>query len=190
MGTEYIKIGLKQSTQSIALETFSLRNKAVHKSRQFDVSRIINRCLHEAGDLIKEYARTHHKFSRRGDSESSEHLEDNIFVEVKRYAMRVFIDMQTVPYAKYVVNGTRPHYIFPRHAKALRFWDRVYKQNRDARGRFASGFHTEKGAVRFAKYVHHPGTDSDDFLTEAGVALKPKIEAMFKNALLRKVRRL
>lgn len=190
MGTEYIKISPKHGTQSIALETFSLRNKAVHKSRQFDVSRIINRCLHEAGDLIKEYAQKHHEFSRRDDSESSQHLEDNIFVEVKKYAMRVFIDMQTVPYAKYVVNGTRPHHIFPRYAKALRFWDRVYKQNRDARGRFASGFHKAKGAIRFSKHVYHPGTDADDFLTEAGIALKPKIEAMFKNALLRKVRRL
>ena len=41
-------------------------------------------------------------------------------------------------YAPYVEYGTRPHMIYPRKARALRF--------------------EVRGKVIFAKYVHHPGT--------------------------------
>ncbi|UQA95611.1 hypothetical protein [Streptomyces halobius] len=51
------------------------------------------------------------------------------------------------PAVHYVLNGTRPHVIRPRRAKALRF---------DSGGRTA-----------FAKVVHHPGTSANDFMGEA-----------------------
>ncbi|MEU5834468.1 hypothetical protein ABZ820_12460 [Streptomyces diacarni] len=51
------------------------------------------------------------------------------------------------PAVHYVLNGTRPHVIRPRRAKALRF---------DAGGRTV-----------FAKVVHHPGTRANNFLGAA-----------------------
>lgn len=51
------------------------------------------------------------------------------------------------PAVHYVLNGTRPHVIRPRRAKALRF---------DIGGRTV-----------FAKVVHHPGTRPRDFMSEA-----------------------
>lgn len=51
------------------------------------------------------------------------------------------------PATVYVVNGTRPHIIRPRRAKALRF--------------------QMDGRTVFAKIVHHPGTDANNFLLRA-----------------------
>lgn len=51
------------------------------------------------------------------------------------------------PAALYVLNGTRPHRIVPRTAKALRF--------------------TVGGQVVFAQVVNHPGTKANNFLKEA-----------------------
>lgn len=48
---------------------------------------------------------------------------------------------------QYVVNGTRPHLIRPVRAQALRF--------------------TTGGRIVFAKLVHHPGTQPNDFLGKA-----------------------
>lgn len=52
-----------------------------------------------------------------------------------------------VEYAPYVENGTRPHIIRPRRAKALAF--RV------------------GGRLVFAQVVHHPGTKAQPFLSRA-----------------------
>ncbi|MDN3056844.1 hypothetical protein PH213_20280 [Streptomyces sp. SRF1] len=51
------------------------------------------------------------------------------------------------PAVHYVLNGTRPHLIRPRRAKALRF--------------------KLGGRVVFAKLVRHPGTKPNDFLGKA-----------------------
>ncbi|MEU8870435.1 hypothetical protein AB0D24_04580 [Streptomyces javensis] len=51
------------------------------------------------------------------------------------------------PAVHYVLNGTRPHLIRPRHAKALRF--------------------EVGGRVVYAKLVRHPGTRPNDFLGRA-----------------------
>ena len=56
----------------------------------------------------------------------------------------VFFD---VDYARYVNDGTRPHIIRPKNAKALRF--RV------------------GGQIVYAKVVHHPGTRANPFLDRA-----------------------
>lgn len=52
-----------------------------------------------------------------------------------------------VAYAEMVNDGTRPHLIRPRRAKALRF--------------------TVGGRVVYAKVVHHPGTRPNPFLDKA-----------------------
>lgn len=53
----------------------------------------------------------------------------------------------THPATVFVVKGTRPHIIRPVRARALRF--------------------TVGGRVVYAKIVHHPGTEPNDFLTRA-----------------------
>jgi HK97 gp10 family phage protein len=56
----------------------------------------------------------------------------------------------TAPYARYVHEGTRPHIIRARNAKALHFyWDKV-------------------GGEVFFKSVNHPGTKARPFLRTAG----------------------
>lgn len=51
------------------------------------------------------------------------------------------------PYAAYVEYGTRPHVIYPRRARALRF--------------------VVDGEVVYAKYVHHPGFPGRHFMRES-----------------------
>lgn len=53
----------------------------------------------------------------------------------------------THPATIYVVSGTRPHIIRPVRAKALRF--------------------TVGGQVVYARIVHHPGTEANNFLATA-----------------------
>jgi len=63
-----------------------------------------------------------------------------------------------VPHAKFVIGGTRPHLIRPRHARAL-YW--VDPSGRD----------------RFARLVHHPGTRPNRFVEHAVAPLVPFLRA-------------
>lgn len=65
-----------------------------------------------------------------------------------------------VPYARYVLEGTRPHEIRPRVANALHWKD-------------AGGDH-------FAQLVNHPGTRANDFPRRAITPLLPVIQHRFK----------
>jgi hypothetical protein len=68
----------------------------------------------------------------------------------------------TVPYAKYVTQGTRPHDIYPRDKQAL-FW---------------------AGAAHPVRMVHHPGTKPNPFISDAEDAmLLPVIAAIAKGVL-------
>ena len=59
------------------------------------------------------------------------------------------VDTKAVPYAGYVMYGTRPHRIVARNAPALRFfWPKV-------------------GRVVFFKSVNHPGTKANRFMERA-----------------------
>lgn len=53
-----------------------------------------------------------------------------------------------VPYARFVIRGTKPHIIVPRTKRALRF-------------------EPERGTVVFAAKVKHPGTAPNNFLLRA-----------------------
>lgn len=65
----------------------------------------------------------------------------------------------SVPYAKYVISGTKPHVIRPTAARALRF--------------------TGRSGVVFAKVVHHPGTRPNDFPARAMMIAGPVITERF-----------
>jgi len=58
-----------------------------------------------------------------------------------------FVVGSNVDYAEYVHDGTRPHVIRPRNARALRF--------------------VVGGQVVYARVVHHPGTRAKPFLDRA-----------------------
>jgi hypothetical protein len=61
-------------------------------------------------------------------------------------------------YAGYVEEGTRSHFIFPRRKKALRFM--------------------QNGAIRFARWVFHPGTKARPFMQEAATKAEPLFERL------------
>lgn len=71
-----------------------------------------------------------------------------------------------VPYTGYVLDGTRPHLIEAKAARALR-----WVENRG------------NGAVRFAKSVHHPGTKPNPFPERAIPPITPRLQAMFEEAV-------
>lgn len=62
---------------------------------------------------------------------------------------------------EYVSEGTKPHLIFPKRAKALRF---AAKSRAKTRPRvIASGQGSKSGKVIFSKGVIHPGTTAREF---------------------------
>lgn len=62
---------------------------------------------------------------------------------------------------EYVSEGTKPHLIFPRRAKALRF---SAKSRAKTRPRvIASGQGSKSGKIVFSKGVIHPGTQAREF---------------------------
>lgn len=92
---------------------------------------------------------------------------------------------QQVGYAVHVHEGTRPHIIRPRRAKALRWAPNA--ADRRLTGSVRSGA-ARAGRVRFAKVVHHPGTKANPFLRRGaekamhGLNLKALIVARWNRA--------
>lgn len=77
-------------------------------------------------------------------------LRSSLRYRVRRVGSRVRLRVSAnTPYARFVHDGTRPHAIYPRRAKALRFyWPRV-------------------GRVVYRKRVWHPGYRGNPFLRDA-----------------------
>lgn len=169
----------------MSVETISLRNTSVFRNTQQKVDSIIKSCLSDAGKIIKNYALTHHSYTRR-----SGNLDKSISImeDMKRRAVRVFINERTAPYAKYVIYGTKAHPITPSNKKALNFNVDAFFHNRNKiTGRFEKGGRWESVGI-FAKNVEHPGSKSDNFLVEAIEATEDDIVDLFVDNLKRKVR--
>lgn len=75
-----------------------------------------------------------------------------------------------VPYAKFVIGGTRAHPIAPRRAKALYWVD-------------------PGGGARFARLVHHPGTKPNQFARRAVQPLVPMLSRRLAAAVSAALRR-
>jgi hypothetical protein len=75
----------------------------------------------------------------------------------------VFLNTLAAPYAIYVHEGTKPHAIFPKNRKMLRW---------------VSG-----DSFIFAKEVHHPGTEADPFLHGAAEKEEDAIRKRFQRSL-------
>jgi hypothetical protein len=82
---------------------------------------------------------------------------------IQPYSRAFVIGVQFLPYPKlgqnlrkWIVGGTRPHIIRARHAKALRFvW---------------------RGRMRYYKWVRHPGTKPNDFITRGAKSFNPRVQ--------------
>lgn len=72
-----------------------------------------------------------------------------------------------VPYVEYVIDGTRPHTITPKAARALRF----------------QYYGHAPGALVFRKSVRHPGTRANHFNLRAVVPLGPELQKLFEVAV-------
>jgi hypothetical protein len=69
--------------------------------------------------------------------------------------------------AVFLEDGTRPHVIRPRKAKALRWPAKGTPVTLGGRARTGAVRSLGRGAFAFAKIVHHPGTKAQPFLIPA-----------------------
>lgn len=126
--------------------------------RRFTFPREARRWVTEVGPVVREALK---REAPVGKGPTAGKLRDSI-----DYTSRVgtnsaqMVFSTRVPYAKYVLDGTRPHVIRARNARALHWTD-------------ASG-------DRFARVVNHPGTRPNLFPTRAVRPLLPVIQRRFK----------
>lgn len=87
----------------------------------------------------------------------------------------------------YVDQGTRPHIIRPRRAKALAFASR-YKAKTTVRviGSHKGG---SGGKTVFAQEVHHPGTDAREFSHLIQAKWQPRLKRQVEAAIAKAARR-
>lgn len=76
--------------------------------------------------------------------------------------------VSSAPYAKYVENGTAPHNIAPRNARALH-WD-------------------NGGEDVFSPGVRHPGTKANPFVEKAIKAMEPMMRIALRTAVEKELR--
>ena len=114
---------------------------------------------------IREHARGNHRFvSRSGNLEnaiSSEVFDDPI-------SGMIFLDTGQAPYGFWVHKGTKPHAIFPKNKKVLRW--------------------AQGGDFIFSKNVLHPGTKPDPFLQGALEAKQDDVAGRFVSAMKRMIK--
>lgn len=119
-------------------------------------ARQLKLAVRESAIAVQEYAQDNHKYVSRTGA-----LERAIREKVMHGGMRakIYLASNEAPYAVFVHEGSRPHYIFPRHRKALRW--------------------VHGNQFAFAKRVYHPGYKGDPFLYNALDAQMPVIEDIF-----------
>lgn len=109
---------------------------------------------------VADHAQGHHRFiTRTGGAEKavSTRFEEPM-------TGIVFLD-PSKPVASMLHQGTRPHAIFPKLRKALRWV-------------------TQGGGFGFARRIWHPGTKSDPFLFDALRAKEERLRSIFSNSTM------
>jgi hypothetical protein len=144
------------------------------KIKQDNVDKYIVTCLRESCKLIKNYAKTHHRFSSRtGKLERA--IKYMVIARLKQGKVYVDESMTRVDpkygnysYAKFEMSGTGIHpggngeySIYPRYKKALKFFD----------GRIVNHVN------------HHPGSRADKFLDRAVRNTKLEVKYIFNEGL-------
>jgi hypothetical protein len=87
----------------------------------------------------------------------------------------------------HVNEGTRPHIIRPRNARALAF--RSNYRAKTAPGRIRSGAGGSRGASVFSQQVFHPGSEGRDFTGLIADKWKPEFKRIGENAMRRVARK-
>ena len=90
-------------------------------------------------------------------------LSRHIFANAKGLEGTIGPDLDIIPYARYVHDGTGPYTIRPKTKKAL-FW---------------------KGALHPVKLVHHPGIVANPFVERTAGQIKAPVQAIFKKTISR-----
>lgn len=123
---------------------FSARLRGIYNRIPGVQRRAVNRARRDMDDLGRRIVAN----ARRRVNVRSGALRDSIGYRIidggDQLRLRIFA---TAPHARWVHDGTRPHEIRPRHARALRF--------------------RTGGRVVFAQRVWHPGTRGTKFLAKA-----------------------
>lgn len=135
------------------------------RMRQFDLTRRMVAFADMFGPVMQRRIRDRAPRSR---GPNSGRLADST-----RYRRRTMIGAvrmewtSNVPYAPYVIKGTRPHVIRPRTALALHWTG-------------------PSGGDVFARRVNHPGTKANNYPVEALRDVRPMVAAMFYRAFAEK----
>ena len=116
--------------------------------------KILNALRAEGRDVTKEYEKTTASWRKKPKFETM------VGLGRPPGGASVFVGTDDEIYG-YVDKGTRPHVIRPRRARFLRF-QTGYKAKTRPR-HIGSGPGGASGPVRFAKVVHHPGTQPREF---------------------------
>ena len=82
-----------------------------------------------------------------------------------------FVVTATAPYAKYVAYRTRPHPIFPRKGKRLKFW------------------WNKAGGWVYPRMVNHPGTKANPFHARVARLVKRKMVEIVRKQMERLMRK-
>ncbi len=120
--------------------------------------------LQESADMVRDYAKKHHRFkSRTGRLEQSVISSAKMTGNTGKATVR--LDRRIARYSNIVHEGAKPHFIFPRRARALVFfWERI-------------------GMSVVLDSVNHPGQKADPFLREAAEAVQPNVDDIFRRHL-------
>lgn len=139
--------------------------------KQADVDRYVKACLHDACELVRDYARTHHEYednparqAREGHIGLTRAIQFRVLPRKSAeygYIGRVYINENIAPYGKYQLYGTKAH--GPKHTSKLRFFSDRY-------GKWVSAFRVA-------------GIIKDDFLGKALENNRLEIEYIFKTKL-------
>ena len=130
--------------------------------RRFQVLKASTAWADEIGPLVRSALKAKAPIAKEGTGAGR--LRQSIRYERNTRAGGVSASFYTtVPYAKYVIEGTSPHIIRARAARALHWKD--------------------AGGARFARQVNHPGTKPNPFPNEAVEPLIPVIQKRFAEIL-------
>lgn len=151
-----------------------------------DMNPVLARAINAFCRKVQSAARdkeNHRYVSRTGRLERSgvntmdakpEKLEGSVFLDNE-----AVVNEKGAHYAAYVHEGTKPHDIFPKEKKMLKF----ATSKNTARWRSVPYGRFQKGRFTFAFGVSHPGTKPDPFLYNAAEREKGTAQAVFERAV-------
>ena len=144
----------------------------------------VHRAVVDGTGIVQVEARATHRFVSRPGAAA----EKSILTRFPdRMTGEAFLDTDTVPYLRFIHEGTKPHPIFPKNASLAKQW--LYqKQNAGKYGipkgsKLVLKWATPGGGWAFARFVNHPGTKPDQFLYQAAETKRSVVLERFGRAV-------